>query len=219
MMLDQAEAEYDGSDMIMGGVVDSEGEWTSTDGSDEDAATYSFGPGRALVSSSRAIPADTDATENPHATASKLAKRAAQFSADDEVTGASQPPAKRRRIGSGTHAYTTSHGPRGAIDAGTTTLAERLASPYQPTSSSGLVRPPSQTSSLANIPEPYRPSTVLPDTAATDTEHISETDAFFEESGELPPDGSFYWIGWSVDNPKLAGSFALADPNLYRFLK
>lgn len=108
MMLDQAGAEYDGSDMIMGGVVDSEEEWTSTEGSDEDPAKYSFGPGQDLDSNPQTIPTETDANsgaaDNSYATASRPSKRAARFPAEDDTIGASQPPAKRRRTGSGTHA-------------------------------------------------------------------------------------------------------------------
>lgn len=115
--------------------------------------------------------------------------------ANDEATAASyssQPAAKRRRIGSGIYSNTNIHNANGAMTADTKTPAERIIPSFQPSSSPMTIVPPAQTQGLVNSSEAYRQPVGFPDITATDNDSTTDTNVFFEESGELPPDGSFY---------------------------
>lgn len=120
---------------------------------------------------------------------------AAPVTANDEARAASyssQPAAKRRRIGSGIYSNTNIHNANDATTADTTTPAERIVPSFQPSSSPIIILPPAQTQGLVNNSEPYRQPIGFPDITATDNDSTTDTNIFFRESGELPPDGSFY---------------------------
>lgn len=182
----------------MGDIADSEGEWSSTDSSGQESAADSFDFAQSFHSDSPAIPVNTntnsDAADDPYATAFTPINHAAPVPAYHEAPAAnssSQPPAKRRRIVYG-NLKSNSLGSNGANGADITTSAEHIAPSYQSSFTPMPAMPPLQTTSSAYHLEPHRQSTGFPDKTATDGASTSEIDAFFKESGDLPPDRVFY---------------------------